>query len=160
MIDRLYNTCTIRHLYSIAPLWTIMLYTAFVGHFSTLFSLWIEWPEDACGVGSSDFPKSICFMWFWFGLEIQRLVYKKAFFLILNGFYLIWPFTFQKNSLIRVGKKLSLKLEIGRKGCQKKRNFALISKMCRTLLSRNSQRFFLRKNFFAKFASAKKLVFL
>ena len=39
-------------------------------------------------------------MWFWFGLEILRLVYKKAFFKILNGFYLIWPFNSKKNSTI------------------------------------------------------------
>jgi hypothetical protein len=32
-----------------------------------------------CTVGSSDFPISLCFMEFWFGLEIRRLVYKKAF---------------------------------------------------------------------------------
>jgi hypothetical protein len=38
--------------------------------------------------------------------------------------------------------------KIGRKGYQKKRNFALISKMCRTLASRSSQRFFLRKTIF------------
>ncbi len=30
-------------------------------------------------VGSSDFPRSLCFMWFWFGLEILRLVNKKPF---------------------------------------------------------------------------------
>ncbi len=44
------------------------------------------------------FRNSICFMCFWFGLEIPRLFYKKAFLEMLNGFYLIWPF-------IRVGKK-------------------------------------------------------
>jgi hypothetical protein len=38
------------------------------------------------------FRNSICFMCFWFGLEILRLVYKKVFYEILNGFYLIWPF--------------------------------------------------------------------
>ncbi len=42
---------------------------------------------------SSDFPRSLCFKWSWFGLEILRLVYKKVF---LNtewfGFYFIWPF--------------------------------------------------------------------
>ncbi len=32
------------------------------------------------GLGSSDFPRSLCFMWFWFGLEILRLVHKKVFF--------------------------------------------------------------------------------
>ena len=29
-------------------------------------------------VGSSDFPRSLCCMRFWFGLEIIRLVYKKS----------------------------------------------------------------------------------
>ncbi len=51
-------------------------------------------------LGPSDFPRSLCFMWFWFGLEILRLVYKKAFFKILNGFYLIWGFNFQKNRTV------------------------------------------------------------
>ncbi len=57
-------------------------------------------------IGSSDFPRSLCFMWFWFSLEILRLVYKSIF-KILNGFYLIWAFNFQKTapSLIRVLKK-------------------------------------------------------
>ncbi len=52
-----------------------------------------------CGVGSSDFDiffiNSICFMflvWSW----ILRLIYKKTFLEILNGFYLIWPFILQK----------------------------------------------------------------
>ncbi len=42
------------------------------------------------------FRNSICFMCFWFGLEILILVHKKVFFEILNGFYLIWPFILQK----------------------------------------------------------------
>ncbi len=73
------------------------------------------------------FRNSICFMCFWFGLEILRLVYKKRFFEILNGFYLIWPIILRKKEL-----KENF-LEIGRTGYQKKRNFALISKMCRSL---------------------------
>ncbi len=56
-------------------------------------------------------------------------------FKILNGFYLIWSFYLQK---------------IGRKGFQKKRNFSLSSKMCRSLASRSFQRFVLRKRFFTK----------
>ena len=45
-------------------------------------------------------------MCFWFGLEILRLVYKKVFFEILNGFYLIWPFMKKVAlPLIRVEKK-------------------------------------------------------
>jgi len=42
------------------------------------------------------FRNSICFMCFWFGLELLKLVYKRAFFEILNGFYLIWPFILRK----------------------------------------------------------------
>ena len=74
---------------------------------------------DQCRLGSSDFPRSLCFMWFWFGLEILRLVYKKAFFKILNGFYLIWPFNFQKNSTVpyKSWKKISSKL--GAKGIKR-----------------------------------------
>jgi hypothetical protein len=49
-----------------------------------------------CRVGSSDFPRALCFLSFWFGLEILRLVYKKAFFKILNGFpkRFFWNFFF------------------------------------------------------------------
>ncbi len=36
---------------------------------------------------SSDLPRSLCFMWFWFGLEILRRFFK-----ILNGFYFVWSF--------------------------------------------------------------------
>ncbi len=53
-----------------------------------------------CTLGSSDFPRSLCFIWFWFSLEILRLVYKKVFLKILIGFYLIWAFNFQKNSTV------------------------------------------------------------
>ncbi len=37
--------------------------------------------SNCCGLGSSDFPtpRSLCFRWLWFGLEILRLVYKKRF---------------------------------------------------------------------------------
>ncbi len=113
------------------------------------------------GVGSSDFPRSLCFMWFWFGLETLRLVYKKAFFKILNGFSLIWPFNFQKNSTVHYTVRVEKNFyKIGRKGYQKKQNFALISKMSRNLASRSSQRFFLRKTIFCKiFQVPKNLVF-
>jgi len=43
------------------------------------------------------FGNSTCFKWFWFGLKILRLVHKKAFFEMLNRFYLIWPFSVPKN---------------------------------------------------------------
>ncbi len=77
-----------------------------------LYTLWLC-PEESfvlkCRIGSSDFPRSLCFVWFWFVLEILRLVYKKVFFKILIDFYLIWAFNFQKNStLIRVEKKFLL----------------------------------------------------
>ncbi len=56
------------------------------------------------------FINSICFMCFWFGLEILRLVYKKAYFEILNSFYLTWPFILQESTppLIRVEKMSSI----------------------------------------------------
>ncbi len=62
----------------------------------------------------------------------------------MNGFYLIWAFNFQKNRTVPY-KSWKNFFKIGRKGYQKKRNFALISKMCRNLASRSFQRFFLRK---------------
>ncbi len=48
-----------------------------------------------CEVGTSDFDIFLeiqyLHVFFWFGLKIEilRLVYKKVFFEILNGFYLI-----------------------------------------------------------------------
>ncbi len=53
------------------------------------------------------FRNSTCFMCFWFGLEILRLVYKKVFFEIWNGFYLIWAFILRESSttLYRSWKK-------------------------------------------------------
>ncbi len=44
------------------------------------------------------FRNTICFLCFWFGLDILRLVYKKVLFEILNGFYLILPLSFEKSS--------------------------------------------------------------
>ncbi len=110
------------------------------------------WP-----LGSSDFPRSLCFMWFWFGLEILRLVHKKAFFKISVSI-LFELLTSKKTamSLIRVEKNF---FEIGRAGYQKKQNFVLISKMCRTLASRSSH--FLKKTIFCKiFQVPKHSVFL
>ncbi len=62
-------------------------------------------------LGSSNFPRSLCFLWFWVGLEILGLVLKKCFF-YSNSFYLIWPFNFQKiaPSISKSWKKMSLKL--------------------------------------------------
>ncbi len=97
------------------------------------------WPLAYCTLGSSDFPRSLCFMWFWFGLEILRLVYKKAFCEI--SYLSFYPSKKTAPSLIKVEKNF---FEIGRAGYQKKRNFALISKMIRSLASRSSQNFVLR----------------
>ncbi len=60
------------------------------------------------------FRNSICFMCFWFGLQILRLVYKKVFFEISNSFYLIWPFILRKIAppLLRDEKKNSSKLGV------------------------------------------------
>ncbi len=56
-------------------------------------------------------------------------------------------------SLIRVGEKNFF--IIGRKRYQKKRNFALISKMCRTFASRSYQ----KNNFLRKFSKSLKIQF-
>ncbi len=56
-----------------------------------------------CTIGSNDFAifkKFNKLHVFWFGLEILKLVNKKAFFEILNGFYLIWPFILWKKSRV------------------------------------------------------------
>jgi hypothetical protein len=67
-------------------------------------------------------------MCFWFGLEILRLVYKKVFFKI----FLFDLLSSKKVTppLIRVEKNF---FKTERTGYQKKQNFALISKMCRSL---------------------------
>ncbi len=87
-------------------------------------------------------------MCFWYGTKILRLVYKKVFFEILNGFCLIWPFILQNKvslSLKRVEKNF---FEIGRTGYHKKRHFALISKMCRSLEFGKREKKFYRKTEF------------
>jgi hypothetical protein len=78
-------------------------------------------------------------------------MHKKAFFKILNGFYLICPFYLKKIGLspTRVEKNF---FEIGRKGYQKKRYFMLISKSVDLLRQEFLKDFFSEKHFFAKFA--------
>ncbi len=49
------------------------------------------------GIHLTLFRNSIFFKWIWFGLEILWLVWKKAFFKILNGFHIILPFILQKS---------------------------------------------------------------
>ncbi len=52
-----------------------------------------------CNLGSSDFLRSLCFMWFWFGLEILRLVYKKVF-LIYWTISILYVLLTSKNSTV------------------------------------------------------------
>jgi hypothetical protein len=69
-------------------------------------------------------------MRFWFGLEILRLVYNKAFIKICIERFLAY-LTFYP--LKKVAPPLINFFKIVRKGYQKKRNFALISEMYRSL---------------------------
>ncbi len=110
-------------------------------------------------VGSSDFPRSLCFMWFWFGLEILKLVYKKVFFKILIGFYLIWAFNFQKNSTVpnKSWKKISSKLGVqGIKRSGILRWFQICVELLRNEVPKD---FFSEKQFFAKFSKSLKIQF-
>ncbi len=99
-------------------------------------------------VGSSDFPWTLCFMWFWFGLEILRLVNKKAFFKIFNSFYLIWPFHFQKYSIVQYKSWNKFSSKLGAKGIKRSGILRWFQKMCRILASRSFQRFLAEKNQF------------
>ncbi len=106
------------------------------------------------------FRNSLCFMCLWFGLEILRLVFKKAFFKILNVFLSYLTFNPPKKvalPLIRVEKKF---FKIVRKGYQKKRNFVLISKMCRSVEVNKRGKFFSEKLIFQALRKFGKRVFL
>ncbi len=96
-------------------------------------------------------------MWFWFGLEILRLVYKKKFFKIFNGFYLIWAFNFKKTapSLMRVEKKISSKL--GAKGIKRSRILRWFQKCVELLRQEVPKDFFFRKTIFAQFSKSLKI---
>jgi hypothetical protein len=81
-----------------------------------------------------------------FGLAFQilRLVFKKRFFNIEEFLsYLTFLPSKKTPSLIRVEKNLS---KLGAKGIKRSGIFTQISKMCRSLASRSSQRFFSQKN--------------
>ena len=97
-------------------------------------------------------------MWFWFGLEILRRVYKKAFFEIMIGFYLIWAFNFQKNStiLIRVEKKF---LQLGMQGIKRSEILCWFQKCVELLRLEVPKDFFSEKQFFAKFSKSLKIQF-
>jgi hypothetical protein len=47
-------------------------------------------------LGSSDFPRSLCFNWFWVLVEILQYMKKTFFIYWMVSFYLIWPFILQK----------------------------------------------------------------
>jgi hypothetical protein len=112
-----------------------------------------ELPKQGCRIGSSDFyiRNSICFMCFWFGLEILRLVYKKVFYPPKK----VAPYS----PLLELEKKF---FEIGRTRYQKKQNFALISKMCRSLeFGKREKNCFTEKQNFSGFEKfCKKLFFM
>ncbi len=95
----------------------------------------------------SDFPRSLCFMWFWFCLEILRLVYKKALFKILNGFYLIWPFNFQKNSTVPYKSWKKNFFKMGAKGIKRSGILRWFHK-CVELSRKKVLKNFVRKIFF------------
>ncbi len=138
--------------------WLVWPHSFIVWSWCDLVSGWCDSLQCTCTVGSSDFPRSLCFMWFWFGLEILRLVYKKAFFKILIGVHLIWALTSKKSSAApyKSWKKMSSKL--GVQGIKRSRILRWFQK-CEELL--RSQRFFLRKTIFCKiFQVPKSSVFL
>ncbi len=100
-------------------------------------------------------------MWFWLGLEILRLVYKKRFFLILISFYLIWAFNYQKHSTItyKSWKKISSKL--GVQGIKRSGILRWFTKFVELLRQEVSKDFFSEKSFFWKiFQVPKNSVFL
>ncbi len=93
------------------------------------------------------FPRSLCFMWLWFGLEILRLVYKKVFFKILNGFCLIWPFNFQKNSTIHYTSWKIIFSKLGTKGIKRSRIVRWFQKCAELLCQEVPKDFFSEKWF-------------
>ncbi len=94
-------------------------------------------------------------MWFWFGLEILRLVYKKAFVKILIGFYLIWAFTFQKNSTFPFKSKKKISSKLGVQGIKR----SWFQKCVELLRQEVPQDFFSEKRYFAKFSMSLKIQF-
>ncbi len=110
-------------------------------------------------VGSSDFPRSLCFMWFWFGLEILRQVYKKAFFKILKSFYLIWPFNFQKNSTVTYKSLRNISSKLGTKGTKRSGIFRWFQKCVELLRQEVPKDFFSRKMLLLNFLSPQKIRF-
>ncbi len=88
----------------------------------------------AAALGSRDFPKSLCFMLFWFGLEILRLVYKKGFFKYWTVSILFYLFTSKK---------------LGAKGNKRSRILRWFHE-CVDLLGQEVSKFFFRIALFTK----------
>jgi hypothetical protein len=106
-------------------------------------------------VGSSDFPRSLCFMWFWFGLEILRPVYKKRFFKYWSVSILFELLTFKKTtpSLIRVVKNFFVQ------DIKKSRISRWFQKCVELLRQEVPKDLFSGKQFFAKFSKSLKIKF-
>ncbi len=114
-------------------------------------------------VGSRNFPRSLCFMWFCFGLEILRLVYKKVFYFKYWSVSILFDLLASKKtapSLIRDEKKISSKL--GAKGIKKSGKFcAYFKNVQNSYVKKFPKIFFSEKTFFCKiFQVPKHLVFL
>ncbi len=112
-----------------------------------------------CAVGSNDFPRSLCFMWFWFGLEILRIVNKKLFFNILIGFYLIWAFNFQKNSTAPYKSWTKISSKLGVQNIKRSGILRWFKKCVDLLRQQVPKDLFSEKQFFAKFSKSLKIKF-
>ncbi len=113
----------------------------------------------ASALGSSDFPRSHCFMWFWFGLEILRLVYKKAFFKYWAVSILFDLLTSQKNSTIphKSWKKISSKLDA--KGIKRSGILRWFQNYVELLHQEVPKYFFSEKRLFPNFHKSLKIQF-
>ncbi len=98
-------------------------------------------------------------MWFWFGLEILRLVYKKACLKILNGFYLIWAFNFQKNSTVPYKSWTFFFSKSSAKGIKRSGILRWFQNCVEFLCQEVPKDFFSWKQFFAKFSKYLKIHF-
>jgi hypothetical protein len=110
---------------------------------------------------NADFPRSLCFMWFWFGLEILRLVYKKAFKKIIERFlsYCIWAFNFQKNSTVPYNSWKKVSSKLGAKGIKRSGILRWFQKCVEFLRQEVPKYLFSEKQFFAKLSKSLKIQF-
>ncbi len=92
-------------------------------------------------------------------LEILRLVYKKAFFKILIGFYLIWAFNFQKNSTVPYKSWKIISSKLGVQGIKRSGILHWFQKCVELMCQKVPKDFFSEKRFFAKFYKSLKIQF-